>query len=111
VAFINIIRSLNDGADGCLIARHATLMEADSANGKPERSAARTGPTYILGGMVIRSAEGRPHRHRDGAHQVVNQGQSDSARVSRLMVRNQAARGLTSLSIRRRKVRSAMSKS
>ena len=34
-----------------------------------------------------------------------------SERVSRLMVRSQAARGLTSLSIRRRKVRSATSKS
>jgi hypothetical protein len=60
--------------------------------------------------MVIRSAGGGLHRHRDGADQVVNQGNL-TARVTRMMVRDQAARGLTSLSIRRRKVRSATSKS
>ena len=61
--------------------------------------------------MSERGIHGGPHRHRDGAHQVVNQRQSDSARITRLMARNQAARGLTALSIRRRKVRSATSKS
>ena len=53
---------------------------------------------FIFGGMVIRSAGGDLHRHRDGAHQVVIRGNL-TARVTRLMVRDQAARGLTSLSI------------
>jgi hypothetical protein len=88
----------------------ASLMDADSANGKPGE--AHAAPAPLTSSAAWSSDPPRAAFIAIATALTMWSIRGNlTARVTRLMVRDQAARGLTSLSIRRRKVRSATSKS